>query len=73
MKLFQKVSPATVLFIIHQFVTNYDKDPELAKLLQMYDWYLTPVLNVDGYQFTWQRNRLWRKNRSPAKRYIFLL
>ncbi|KRZ19444.1 Carboxypeptidase A4, partial [Trichinella zimbabwensis] len=34
-------------------------------------WYIVPLLNVDGYEFT-RRNthpdvRLWRKNRSPAE------
>ena len=29
------------------------------------DWFIVPVVNVDGYQWTWNPNgdRLWRKNR----------
>ncbi|KAK5875210.1 hypothetical protein CesoFtcFv8_027720 [Champsocephalus esox] len=32
------------------------------------DFYVTPVLNIDGYIHSWKDNttRLWRKNRSPG-------
>ncbi|XP_045476413.1 carboxypeptidase B-like isoform X2 [Harmonia axyridis] len=53
------ISPATVTFIINQIVLSYDNDP----LLESTDWYITPVVNPDGYEYSHNVDRLWRKNR----------
>ncbi|KAK2184390.1 hypothetical protein NP493_267g01000 [Ridgeia piscesae] len=58
------IGPATLLYFIQQFVTNYDHDPTVKKLIDTFDWYLLPVFNVDGYVYSWKEDRLWRKNRS---------
>uniref|UniRef100_A0A182RH96 Peptidase M14 domain-containing protein n=1 Tax=Anopheles funestus TaxID=62324 RepID=A0A182RH96_ANOFN len=34
------------------------------KTVQSYDWYVLPVLNPDGYEYSHRRDRLWSKNRS---------
>lgn len=31
-------------------------------------WYIMPVMNPDGYEYSRKVNRLWRKNRSASKR-----
>ncbi|KAJ3625123.1 hypothetical protein MTP99_018686 [Tenebrio molitor] len=54
------ISPATVTFIINQFVSNFESEPAAV---QNTDWYITPVLNPDGYEYSHTRDRLWRKNR----------
>jgi carboxypeptidase A2 len=33
------------------------------RLTDSYDWYFLPVMNPDGYSYTWTDERLWRKNR----------
>jgi len=40
-------------------------NPIVADLLARYDFWLNPVANPDGYQFTNTNDRLWRKNRKP--------
>ncbi|RZC37365.1 carboxypeptidase B-like [Asbolus verrucosus] len=53
------ISPATVTFIINQFVSNFESEPASV---QNIDWYIAPVLNPDGYEYSHTRDRLWRKN-----------
>lgn len=57
------ISPATVMFIIDYLVNNYGADPVATRLVDDVEWFIIPVLNVDGYEYTWTDNRLWRKNR----------
>ncbi len=37
-------------------------DPEVKKLLQTTELWFVPVANPDGYQYTFDTERLWRKN-----------
>ena len=34
-------------------------------ILDNFDVYIAPILNVDGYDYTWNGDRNWRKTRSP--------
>lgn len=54
--------PAT-LYVADQLIRNYDTDPYIRRLVDRNEWFLLPVVNVDGYVFTWTTERLWRKNR----------
>jgi len=55
------ISPASVTYIINDLVTNWSK---LPAYIQNINWYIQPLVNPDGYEFTHTSNRLWRKNRS---------
>ncbi|RWS00236.1 hypothetical protein B4U79_09238, partial [Dinothrombium tinctorium] len=57
------ISPAACLFIINQLLN----DPSLHELREQYVFYILPVLNPDGYEYTWTHDRLWRKTRSKPK------
>lgn len=52
-----------------QLVTQYDVDPGIRRLVDEMDWFILPVLNPDGYEYTRSSTdpqvRLWRKNLSP--------
>ncbi|KAE9420574.1 hypothetical protein Angca_003882, partial [Angiostrongylus cantonensis] len=65
------ISPATVLYFIHILVTQYDKDPQVQEFVDNIEWYIVPLLNPDGYEYSRSSSnpeiRLWRKNRSPPK------
>ncbi|XP_043846525.1 carboxypeptidase B2 [Dromiciops gliroides] len=58
------VAPAFCLWFIGYATQFYGKEAKITKLLNNIDFYVMPVLNVDGYDFTWKRDRMWRKNRS---------
>lgn len=42
------IAPAVVLYVLQQLVEN----EENSALLDGIDWYLLPVLNPDGYEFS---------------------
>ncbi|RWS25227.1 zinc carboxypeptidase A 1-like protein [Leptotrombidium deliense] len=57
------ISPATCLYIANILLQHKDNDDSLLK---KYDFHFIPVLNADGYAFSWKSNRMWRKNRNPG-------
>lgn len=57
------ISPATVMYILHQVLTSKNKD--VRAMAESHDWYIFPVFNPDGYVYTHTTNRMWRKNRKP--------
>ncbi|XP_054575737.1 carboxypeptidase B2 [Eptesicus fuscus] len=59
------ISPAFCLWFIGYAVTQLSGEENLfTNLLRQVDFYVMPVVNVDGYDYTWKTNRMWRKNRS---------
>ncbi|XP_060642441.2 carboxypeptidase B2 [Anolis sagrei] len=58
------ISPAFCLWFIGHATQSLSRDSVLAGLLQHLDFYILPVMNVDGYEYTWTTDRMWRKNRS---------
>ncbi|XP_057375605.1 carboxypeptidase B-like [Daphnia carinata] len=56
------ISPAVATYIIQQLVEG----PANAKLLSNVDWYIMPVVNPDGYEYTHTTDRMWRKTRSVS-------
>jgi len=59
------VSVSTIMYIINQVVRNPDDDTLIKAFVDSYDFVFMPVLNPDGYEYTWTTDRLWRKNRAP--------
>jgi len=57
------VSPATVLYLATQLASQYGKDGQVTKILNEIAVDIVPIVNPDGYHYSWTSNRLWRKNR----------
>jgi len=55
------IAPATVLKVLDNLARRGDANA--VRLTDRYDWYILPVMNPDGYKYTWDSERLWRKNR----------
>lgn len=62
------ISVSTAAYIAHSLVTRYGhaQYPHVTKLLDHFDVVVIPVLNPDGYEYTWTTDRLWRKNRQAT-------
>jgi murein tripeptide amidase MpaA len=53
------ITVTTALYIIQELLA-------LPPILDFYDFYIVPVLNIDGYNFAHSSTRLWRKNRQSV-------
>jgi murein tripeptide amidase MpaA len=60
------ISPSTVLHVTHKLLTS--KDPKVRNLVDNIEFIVVPSLNPDGYEYTHQKNRLWRKNRGGGEK-----
>ncbi|CAZ85373.1 unnamed protein product [Tuber melanosporum] len=62
------ISVSTVSYLAYSLITGYgrNKDRLSDTLVDEFDWYFIPTLNIDGYVYTWEGDRLWRKNRQPT-------
>jgi extracellular matrix protein 14 len=62
------ISVSTAAYIAYSLVTSYDdpRFPDVTKLLNHFDVTILPVLNPDGYDYTFSTDRLWRKTRQET-------
>lgn len=61
------ISTSTAVYLLRSLLHNPDPVHGLVeKLLVHYDFVFVPVLNPDGYEYTWTTDRLWRKNRQDT-------
>ncbi|XP_011698097.1 PREDICTED: zinc carboxypeptidase A 1-like [Wasmannia auropunctata] len=58
------ISPATVMYILHQLLTS--KNPDVRYVADNHNWYIFPIFNPDGYAYTFIKNRLWKKTLKPS-------
>ncbi|XP_065137779.1 carboxypeptidase B2 isoform X2 [Paramisgurnus dabryanus] len=61
------ISPAFCYWFVNYALNFYSQNPEITEMLNSMDIYILPVMNPDGYKYTWTTDRMWRKNRSTQK------
>lgn|GEM_PF-6331597 len=59
------ISPMTNMYAAEQLLGQYGTNSDIRSLLDEVDFYVIPVVNPDGYEYSWASpsNRFWRKNR----------
>jgi carboxypeptidase A2 len=55
------LSTTTALNILNALATGSNADA--LRLTDLFDWHIVPVVNPDGYEYSWTSDRYWRKNR----------
>lgn len=55
------ISPASVTFILRELV---ERSESYSSILRNYDIYIMPSMNPDGYEYSRNYDRMWRKTRS---------
>jgi len=58
------ITVSTAVYIINELVTKYDTNPTYKEYLDKLDFFILPSVNPDGYQYTIDKDRMWRKTRS---------
>jgi carboxypeptidase A len=56
------IASASAVWVINEILTN--NDPTIRAILDELTIYVFPMLNPDGYIYSYNVNRLWRKTRS---------
>ena len=57
------IATMTATCVADRLVRDYDRDPAIHDLVDRSELWIVPVVNPDGYQFSWGTDRYWRKNR----------
>lgn len=57
------ISVEVSLYFADYLLDNYLQDGDVTRLLNYTEIWIVPVLNPDGYHYSWTTDRWWRKNR----------
>ena len=53
----------TVAYVLNGLLANYTTDSSVKEVVDAFEWTIIPIVNADGFMYTWTDDRLWRKNR----------
>jgi hypothetical protein len=57
------VTPVIALHALDRLVTGYGVDPAITAIVDANEIWIAPVWNPDGYEYVFNVDNLWRKNR----------
>lgn len=55
---------ASATYIVNSLISKIEGNDTLGGLIRKIDWYVLPVANPDGYDYSIHYDRLWQKTRS---------
>uniref|UniRef100_A0A1A9WUQ2 Peptidase M14 domain-containing protein n=1 Tax=Glossina brevipalpis TaxID=37001 RepID=A0A1A9WUQ2_9MUSC len=58
------ITSAACTYLILELL--FSRDPDVREMAARLDWWIVPVLNVDGFVYSHEKDRLWRKSRKPV-------
>ena len=58
-------TPQAVLFFADSMLVSYGVVSEITEIINTTEIYCWPVINVDGYDYDYPGQNMWRKNREP--------
>jgi len=62
------IAPATLNYIVDRLITEYNAgNTNVRNLLNRARLVFNPLINPDGYAYTWTNDRLWRKKSFPME------
>lgn len=60
---FSFLSNLIAQYLAHHFTSKYGKSSNVTNILNSAEIVIIPNMNPDGYEFSWDVDRIWRKNR----------
>jgi hypothetical protein len=57
------ITPMTAMYMADRFLEAYATDSRIRNVVNNIDFYIVPVANPDGYEYSRTTSALWRKNR----------
>ncbi|KAI9030290.1 hypothetical protein DFJ74DRAFT_464638 [Hyaloraphidium curvatum] len=57
------VACTTALYILSNLIGSHATEPQM---LEHFEWFVSPLANPDGYEYSHTTDRYWRKNRRPT-------
>ena len=57
------ISTKVVMYIAENLLNGYGSDTRVTSLLDECEVFVVPIVNPDGFSYSWTNYRLWRKNR----------
>uniref|UniRef100_A0A336LAC3 CSON002500 protein n=1 Tax=Culicoides sonorensis TaxID=179676 RepID=A0A336LAC3_CULSO len=67
------IGPASATWILNHLIDLIHKNNTLNDTIFSVDWYIMPVLNPDGYEYSHNYDRMWRKTRTKIEKKDSLL
>ena len=57
------IAAMTTTCVADRLIRGYATDPAIKDFVDHTELWVVPVVNPDGYQYSWSTNRYWRKNK----------